>query len=637
MKPLWYLAISFVVLSAVSEQSMAQQTDSPEKIRQTITAAGESYRSGKVDEACKGLEDAAVRVQKLAKSAPDAKSEKALQVLHAGLVKAYQKLETDGIDLAELPSWEKILQAKKESAKATAAEKSPSASGKVSFFDDVAPWMVTKCGRCHVDKSSGGFSMATMSALLKGSSGGSVIIDKDAAHSRLVEVIESGDMPRGGAKVTAAELTKLKDWINESYPLDQKQIDTPIKSLVRAIPFSGGPPSMKEEVRKPTGKETVSFSKDIAPVLITACAGCHYEPQQLRGGLNINTFDSLVKGGESGSMIQVGKGEASLLVKALRGTAGIQRMPAGRPALKDDQITMISKWIDEGAAYDGGASDVRLEQVATRAWVESATPEEMTARRLERAEEKWRRAFSQVQPDRASDSNFIVIGGIGQGGVDQVLKDTQVAMEKIRKALRIKADDPMAKGGITIFAIKNRYDYGEWGKMNESRILPSQWSGHWRRAVVDVYVVIHYDSKDSAANQANLVQQLSALWISGNKGTPSWFSDGFGRASLAMIGGRSEPKVKEWDQRLPVVLSSIETSKDLLDGKLNEEDAAILGYALVRKMIDSSSRKPFDSFLRAIDSTKDFNKAFSQAVGPLESTLAAAFGIKTGGKAKRGS
>ncbi len=624
----------FATLLAV-DTAAAQQTDSPDKIRQSIMAAGEAYRGGQIEKAGAALEDSAKRLQSQVESASDAKVLKALKALHGNLVSAYQKLEIDGVTLAPLPDWEKMIEGKSKAANKSGPSSPP--ADQVSFEKDLAPWFVAKCGRCHVTDAKGGFSMNNLTALLKGTKDGSVILDRDADHSRLVEVIVSGDMPRGGAKVTAGELDKLKLWINQGVPFDPKLAAVPLNTLVKQT--GGGAQAkseMMEEVRKPTGKETVSFAKDIAPILTTACVGCHYEPQQLRGELNINTFDSLWKGGESGSMITVGKGEASLLVKSLRGTAGIQRMPAGRPALKAEQIDMISKWIDEGATYDGGGTNIRLEQVATRAWAESATPEEMTARRLERAEEKWRIAFSQVKPDQASDKDFIVMGDIGQRGVEQVLQDTNAAMEKIRKALKIKDDDPMAKGGITIFAIKNRYDYGEWGKMNESRALPSQWTGHWRRAVVDVYIVIHYDAKDPAANQSNLTQQLASLWISSNKGTPHWFADGFGRGVLAMIGGRSEPKIKAWDQNLPRIVSSIGNPKELLESKLNEEDAAILGYALVRKMIDAPNRKPFDAFLRSIDTTHDFEKSFAQSVGPLEPTLAAAFGIKNGKQKRKG-
>lgn len=198
-------------------------------------------------------------------------------------------------------------------------------------------------------------------------------------------------------------------------------------------------------------------------------------------------------------------------------------------------------------------------------------------------------------------------------------------MEKIRKALKTDDQDSLAKGGVTIFAIKSRYDYSEFGKMAESRTLPNQWTGHWRREVLDVYVTVLYDAKDAKANESNLTQQLASLWISSNQGTPSWFANGFGRAVFAMIAGRNEAKVKNWDQQIPAIVGSMKSPKELLDEKMNEEDAAIVGYGLVRKMIDSSNRRPFDQFLRSLDRTQDFEQSFA---APIEQTVGVILGLQ---------
>ncbi len=629
-------ASTFLVCLVLSSSVFAQTGDTPEKIRQSVVLAGENYRAGKVDEATKGLNDATARLQKLLNSNPDAKTLKSLKTLHDGLATAYQKLELDGVVLEPLPAWDKLmLQAKSKSKPGSEPAKTTvSPADQVNFATDVAPMLVSKCGRCHVTDMKGGFGMINLAALMKGSKDGVVILARDADHSRIVEVIESGDMPRGGGKVAPGDLEKLKKWINQGATFDPRQATIGLATLAgNAKPEALGNRMQEVAIKKATGKEKVSFARDVAPILVATCVGCHYNAQQLQGQLNMNTFEQLWKGGESGSMIQPGMAEDSLLIKMLRGTNG-KRMPQGRPALKSDEIDKIAMWINEGAPFDGYSTDARMENVATQAWAASATPEEMTARRKQRAMEKWKTAFSKVEPSQTSDKDFVVIGDIGERGVEQVLASTQAAFEKVRKAIKIGPDDSLAKGGVTIFAIKNRYDYGEFGKMNESRALPIQWTSHWRRAVVDVYIVLLYDSKDPKVNEANLTQQLASLWMSSNKGTPNWFADGFGRAVLAMIGGRSEPKIKAWDQQLPIAMNGLASSKDLIENKLNEEDAAILGYAFVRKMIDSSGRKPFDTFMRAIEKSHDFDDAFKVSLGPLEATIAATFGRPSKAKGK---
>lgn len=90
----------------------------------------------------------------------------------------------------------------------------------------------------------------------------------------------------------------------------------------------------------------VTWENTIGPLLAQRCGGCH----GTRGGLSLATYEDALKGGSRGPAIQPGKGEESLLVRALRGTEpGLKRMPASGPPLSEDEISLISGWIDAGA------------------------------------------------------------------------------------------------------------------------------------------------------------------------------------------------------------------------------------------------------------------------------------------------
>lgn len=90
----------------------------------------------------------------------------------------------------------------------------------------------------------------------------------------------------------------------------------------------------------------VTWENTIGPLLAQRCGGCHGSS----GGLSLATYEGALKGGRRGPAIQPGKGEESLLVRALRGTEpGLSRMPANRPPLSEDEIALISGWIDAGA------------------------------------------------------------------------------------------------------------------------------------------------------------------------------------------------------------------------------------------------------------------------------------------------
>lgn len=102
----------------------------------------------------------------------------------------------------------------------------------------------------------------------------------------------------------------------------------------------------------PKGK--VSFINDVAPILQKNCFACH-DGKKKKGKLEMTTYENLRKGGSKDDPIVPGKAKESLLIELLT-SAGAERMPpkdAG-DALKKEQIDIIAKWIDQGAALDKG-------------------------------------------------------------------------------------------------------------------------------------------------------------------------------------------------------------------------------------------------------------------------------------------
>jgi mono/diheme cytochrome c family protein len=640
------LKILFIALSAASQHAICLgqnlSTPSADTIRQTVAEAGQAFKKGDLNQAVALINRSSDQIKRLAQESGNARSLDSLKPTYAILSKAHEFLsKKDAKALSDLPSWVDLKKIASEKAPTTPSEPDASAAGGVSFVDDVAPWLVAKCGNCHIDGAKGAFSMADIASLMKGSKAGVVLFPGDSAGSTIVESIRSGDMPRGGGKVTSAELAKLEQWIQQGALFDKAVATRPLKQLVsKSANGKSTGDSMEEAGKnmarnlantKPTGKETVSFSRDIAPILMENCNGCHVDATRLRGGLNMNNFSLFSKGGDSGEIVEPKNAAKSLLVQKIKGLSG-DRMPAGgRPALSDDKIQLISTWIEEGAFYDGQSPTASLATINAKAWSESATYEEVMERRRERALNKWKVAYGSQKPSEASDRNFVVMGNVSQAAIDEVLVTANQANEKVRKALKIDANDELAKGGVAIFVIKGRYDYSEFGKMTESRTLPNTWNSHWRRDALDVYIAILHDSKDMKVNEANLTQQLASVWVSQFEETPAWFSDGFGRSVLAITGGKSDTygksQLKNWDEQIGTIVRNMKGTKELLDGKMNEEDAALVGYGLCRKMIDVNGRRQFASLLQSLGKTKSFPQAFQLAIGPMEPSIAAALGL----------
>lgn len=107
----------------------------------------------------------------------------------------------------------------KEGAKNPASKEMPKDAG-VSFSKDVAPVLVQHCGRCHVDKTTGGFTMPTYEGLMKGSRAGVVLFAGDPDGSPLVEAMVSGTMPPSGNKVPEEQLSAIKAWVKAGAKFD---------------------------------------------------------------------------------------------------------------------------------------------------------------------------------------------------------------------------------------------------------------------------------------------------------------------------------------------------------------------------------------------------------------------------------
>jgi dipeptidyl aminopeptidase/acylaminoacyl peptidase len=89
-----------------------------------------------------------------------------------------------------------------------------------------------------------------------------------------------------------------------------------------------------------------SFSADVVPILQKNCLGCHSSAAKM-GGLVMEKFDLLMKGGAHGPPIIPGKSGESRLVLMLEGKVQ-PRMPFGTDPLPEADIAIIKEWIDAG-------------------------------------------------------------------------------------------------------------------------------------------------------------------------------------------------------------------------------------------------------------------------------------------------
>lgn len=93
------------------------------------------------------------------------------------------------------------------------------------------------------------------------------------------------------------------------------------------------------------------YAKHIHPILDSNCTSCHGEGQA-KGGLRMDTYESLMKGGQDGPVIVAGSSAKSVLFQRITLPSDHKQfMPAeGRPPLQSEEIAWIKAWIDQGAS-----------------------------------------------------------------------------------------------------------------------------------------------------------------------------------------------------------------------------------------------------------------------------------------------
>ena len=101
------------------------------------------------------------------------------------------------------------------------------------------------------------------------------------------------------------------------------------------------------------GEPAVSFSQDVQPIFNQHCIQCHEAGGQgeVASGLNLTSYEDVMKGTNAGPMVIAGDVEGSNLLVLMEGRADPSiRMPHGQnePVPKKD-IQTIRSWIGQGA------------------------------------------------------------------------------------------------------------------------------------------------------------------------------------------------------------------------------------------------------------------------------------------------
>lgn len=99
-----------------------------------------------------------------------------------------------------------------------------------------------------------------------------------------------------------------------------------------------------------TPSPAIDFQRDVQPLLEANCYDCH-GPDEQSSGLRLDTRTSLLRGGNRGPAVTIGKPQESVLIDAVLGENDTPRMPPEdySDPLSESDVEILRRWIAEGA------------------------------------------------------------------------------------------------------------------------------------------------------------------------------------------------------------------------------------------------------------------------------------------------
>jgi cytochrome c553 len=131
-------------------------------------------------------------------------------------------------------------------------------------------------------------------------------------------------------------------------------------------------PELRGADAKPDPARVEFFESKVRPILATHCLSCHGSEKQ-KAGLRLDSKPSMMRGGDSGPVIQPGDAENSRLIQAIRYHDELKMPPKGR--LKEPEIAALTDWVKTGAVWPEAGVEVRPAVIPTASKITAADRE----------------------------------------------------------------------------------------------------------------------------------------------------------------------------------------------------------------------------------------------------------------------
>ena len=240
----------------------------------------------------------------------------------------------------------------------------------------------------------------------------------------------------------------------------------------------------------------LKFSRDIAPILVGNCGGCHNPRAQGKSKkLDLSTFEGLMKGTADHPVIVAGKPEESHLVLRVKGEE-MPRMPQqANKTLSEASITKIEQWVKAGAILDAGIDPkAAMEKYAAspeelrKAGLAKMTPDLRDKQVEATARERWKKANPKTTPEIASSAHFLLFSTLPKERANAAVKAVEGQYAGVKSLFGAPALDWGEKASL--FVLNDAASFSEFVRAVENREIDAGNVATGRFSVGQPYVAV---------------------------------------------------------------------------------------------------------------------------------------------------
>jgi hypothetical protein len=398
----------------------------------------------------------------------------------------------------------------------------------------------------------------------------------------------------------------------------------------------------KEQTAKGAGSPSISFKRDVAPILVDNCIGCHRQgrPGLTRGKLDLTSFAKLMQGTPKEKVVTPGNADESHLVLRIKGEE-TPRMPQGgnNNGLAEEAIAKIEEWIKAGAKLDAGLDpktamdtyasspdQVRRNKLAKMSSKEREQLVEKAGR------DRWKKANPKLNPEILQLGHFALFSTLPKDRTTNLAKAMEGQYANLKRVLGSPATDWVEP--VSLYLFNDRRDFVEFARSVENREVEAGVIASSNLAAAEPYVAVvdpqggkkeqpagakrrprtaRGEDKESPPGSDRtllglLVENVADATITAQGKSPRWLASGLGAFMSSQVEPRSPyyQKLRQLaHQKYDLGWQTKATDALAETDQVSPDEIRAVGLVVVEFLMSPTYRAAFPAFARGMAAGKE--------------------------------